>query len=388
MLATYFTPITAAIFALIFIGLLAAIPWLIYNYRKYGFLSFWQTIIIFSFIFYALSAYFLVILPLPEVRDTCASGGLVTRYVQPIPFFFLYEIIQESPFSWAKASSYINLIKHPSFLPAFFNLLILFPLGVYMRYFRGKSLTFKKMLVIGFLTSLFFELTQITGLYGIYNCPYRTFNVDDLILNTLGAGLGFLLAPIILALFPKRETLLKKSEQIFQAGTVRPLAQLLAILIDYIAVYITWIGFSTISTIDSPIVKILYVILGLFLMQYIIPLWTEGKTLGTSFLRFSLQNEKAPWSKSLMKRWLAIIFPWFTYQVIQVILAHAVLDMDSPYYSLRVYLDIGLFLLLLLLGFLLFFHFIRVIFSKGQKRFYFDEISNISSVYHQHSKKH
>lgn len=383
MFSTYFTPITAAIFALIVIGILTAIPWMIYNYRKYGFLSFWQTVIIFSFIFYALSAYFLVILPLPDVRDTCASGGLVTRYVQPIPFFFVYEILQEGTVFFSQPSTYINFIKHPAFLPAFFNLLILFPLGVYMRYFRGKQMTFMKMLGLGFLTSLFFELTQLSGLYGIYHCPYRTFNVDDLILNTLGAGLGYLVAPIILALIPKKENLQKKSEHIFQTGRVRPLAQLLAILIDYTVVYVTWLALAGLLALDSPLVKMFYLTLGLFFMQYLVPLWTKGTSLGMRCLRFTLKREEKArsWSRALLIRWVAIIFPWFTYQSIQIVLEHAVLDMDSAYYSFRVFLDLGLFLFLVLIGFFLFIHIIRIIRQKGKQAFYFDDIAKLYASY-------
>lgn len=40
------------------------------------------------------------------------------------------------------------------------------------------------------------ELTQLTGLFGLYPCAYRQFNVDDLILNALGVVVGFLLARI------------------------------------------------------------------------------------------------------------------------------------------------------------------------------------------------
>lgn len=46
------------------------------------------------------------------------------------------------------------------------------------------------------------ELTQLTGLWGIYPCPWRQFNVDDLILNALGVVAGFLLARSLLRWAP------------------------------------------------------------------------------------------------------------------------------------------------------------------------------------------
>lgn len=38
------------------------------------------------------------------------------------------------------------------------------------------------------------EITQLTGLWGIYPCAYRLFDVDDLILNISGAMAGYALA--------------------------------------------------------------------------------------------------------------------------------------------------------------------------------------------------
>jgi glycopeptide antibiotics resistance protein len=41
------------------------------------------------------------------------------------------------------------------------------------------------------------ELTQLTGIWGLYPCPYRQFDVDDLILNTTGVVIGFALARVL-----------------------------------------------------------------------------------------------------------------------------------------------------------------------------------------------
>jgi glycopeptide antibiotics resistance protein len=35
------------------------------------------------------------------------------------------------------------------------------------------------------------EIAQLTGLFGVYSCPFRTFEVDDLIFNIFGLLAGF-----------------------------------------------------------------------------------------------------------------------------------------------------------------------------------------------------
>ena len=36
----------------------------------------------------------------------------------------------------------------------------------------------------------FVEISQLTGIFGLYDCPYRQFDVDDLILNFSGVAAG------------------------------------------------------------------------------------------------------------------------------------------------------------------------------------------------------
>lgn len=46
-------------------------------------------------------------------------------------------------------------------------------------------------LMLGAGVSGVIEISQLSGLYGIYPCAYRTFETDDLILNTAGVLAGF-----------------------------------------------------------------------------------------------------------------------------------------------------------------------------------------------------
>jgi hypothetical protein len=52
-------------------------------------------------------------------------------------------------------------------------------------------------LVAGFGLSLLVETTQITGVWGLYPCAYRFFDVGDLMTNTLGAVVGCTVALVV-----------------------------------------------------------------------------------------------------------------------------------------------------------------------------------------------
>ena len=76
-----------------------------------------------------------------------------------------------------------------------------------------------------FLLSLFFELTQLTGLNFIYSRPYRLFDVDNLMINTLGEILGYFIMNKLKVLLPSRE-------EINDSVKVSVLRKITSILID------------------------------------------------------------------------------------------------------------------------------------------------------------
>lgn len=244
-------------------------------------------------------------------------------------------------------------------------------------------MTVKHMLLIGFSVSLFFETTQITALYGIYTCPYRLFNVDDLILNTFGAVIGFLIAPILLALLPSKEQVLKKSDRIFKEGVVRPLPQLLAILIDYSVITIAWFVVSTFFKVDDPMIHLLFIALGLFGLQFLMPLGTKGTTLGTKILRFRLSKvvSEKTWATAVLIRWFSLIAPWFAFQLFSIVARFSTLDIDSAYYAFHVWIQVFMIFLKFLIIFILLIHVLIVLLSKKRQYFYFDELTGIMARY-------
>ncbi|MFC6384560.1 VanZ family protein [Nesterenkonia lacusekhoensis] len=72
------------------------------------------------------------------------------------------------------------------------------PLGCFLRMLWGRGVVVST--ATGLAVSAMIETTQITGVWGIYPCPYRVFDVDDLLANTSGALLGAVLVSLLLQL--------------------------------------------------------------------------------------------------------------------------------------------------------------------------------------------
>lgn len=139
----------------------------------------------YSFIWYLAAAYLLIILPLPT-RTSVAT--LTSAEYNLRPFYFLTQFVSATPFELHDTSTWLNAFKASSFFQPFFNVLLFMPIGVYLKWRHHWPLWL--ITLTSFALSLFFETTQLTGLYGYYPRAYRMFDVDDLLTNTLGGIVG------------------------------------------------------------------------------------------------------------------------------------------------------------------------------------------------------
>jgi hypothetical protein len=93
--------------------------------------------------------------------------------------------------AWA-AVGFPAVLTSFAFLQVALNVLLFVPYGFFLHQVaRWRALT---VVLFGLGTSALIEVTQGTGVFGLYPCPYRVLDVDDLICNTLGAALGALLS--------------------------------------------------------------------------------------------------------------------------------------------------------------------------------------------------
>jgi len=87
------------------------------------------------------------------------------------------------------------LLRDPAFLQIALNVLLFVPLGYFVRAVLHRGVLVATCL--GLCASLAIELTQRTGVWNLYDCPYRLFDVDDLVVNTLGATVGSLVSLLL-----------------------------------------------------------------------------------------------------------------------------------------------------------------------------------------------
>lgn len=371
-MGAYLFPIKTAMITFPIAGFILLIPFLIWQYRKYGYINYFRMVILYSLLLFAMTAYYLIILPFPKTFDTCSMQRPGTQHYQLMPFTSIFDIARETNVNIKNPMSYIWILKERAFLQVAFNFLLLLPLGVYLRYYFRRNLV--QTVSITFFVSLFFEITQLTGLYGIYNCPYRLFDVDDLFLNTLGGFVGYKIAPIFTYFLPNIKEMDEKVN--LQNKPVRMTRRFLALWIDWIVLGIlSSILFSfkiSMTSIFRPVENLdeLFYILILILVYFIvIPYFTNGRTIGKWILHIKIKgrNDRISFGE-LFKRYALL---YYCIGGTNYILLAAK--------SLNEQLAIIFILIFSIFNGLICFHFVLNIF-KRDKRLFYEKMSKTHNI--------
>ena len=314
---SYVEAIKTAIIAFPFIALVFTIPFMLHNYHKYGSIHFLRVFIIYTFILYLITIYFLIILPLPTFEEALQNTG---PYINYVPFSFITDFIHETPFVWNDLSTYIKAILDPSFYVVVFNIVMFIPFGMYLRYYFKCS--FKKTLLYSFLLSLFFELTQLTGLYFIYPNPYRLCDVDDLIQNTLGGVIGYFIMGALDNYLPTRDEIDIEARKMGES--VSGLRRITVFFLDFL-LYLIF------TLILSIFLDIRWLFLVSFLIYYIlIPLVRENATIGMKFLNVKMEFKRLSFVFNILR----YLFIYFYYVILPIGLMIFISYMRS-YYALQ-----------------------------------------------------
>ncbi len=296
---SYLSIIKTAIFVFPIFSFLFTIPFILHQYHQYGSVNKLRVLIIYSFILYLMTTYFLVILPLPDKNE---MQNIITCPIQLVPFSFVVDICKEVNFSIIDPSTYLSALCHPSVYTMLLNIVMTIPFGMYLRYYFKYD--FKKTVIMTFILSLFFELTQLSGLYGIYSSPYRICDVDDLITNTLGGAIGYWLISVIDNYLPTRDDIDREARE--KGRVVSGLRRITLFWLDSLMSLLIFILMNCI--VQGHI--LLFVILIVY--YAVIPYFDNGKTIGGRFLNVRIEYTNRPFLRSLLR----IVFIYIYYIMI------------------------------------------------------------------------
>lgn len=310
----YKIPIEFAFIVFPFIAFILTIPFLIHQYRKYGAIPFLKSVCFYSLILYLICAYFMVILPLPSIDAVSKMTGPKTQLHL---FQFIRDMMATVNFNIIGFSDILNILKSSTVYTVLFNIVLTLPFGVYLRYFFKKK--WYHTLMYTFLLSLFFELTQLSGLYGIYPRPYRLFDVDDLLVNTLGGLIGHAITPIITIFLPTRDELEEKSYK--KGRKVTLIRRIMSFIIDIFFLSILCLVLKIL--LYGTILDNYYALITISIYYILIPIFTSGKTLGKKILRLKIDalDGELRWYQIFFRNILLvyiIIYPYIWISLLNV----------------------------------------------------------------------
>jgi hypothetical protein len=202
------------------VGVLLFVPFVALSYRRRGGFGVGRFVLWGAALVAAMAIWTYTLLPLPDPDTmTCAGVNLdVTALADEL--------------RGAIARRGGTAVADPAALQLLLNVLLFVPVGFFIRVLGGRGVV--TALVGGVALSGFVELTQLTGVWGLYPCAYRVFDVDDVLTNTLGTVLGSLLALVV----PQR---LRGSPRLPGADLPQPVTRgrrLLGMLCDVLAAWV------------------------------------------------------------------------------------------------------------------------------------------------------
>ena len=276
----YQSAIIRGIFVLPLIALVPLVPYY-WKKRQRGVANPFRLLTFYSFMLYALICWYFVVLPLPSEEWLAAIQPAKNNF---LPGSYFRELTEETSFDLMQSSTYTEALISGFALQYWFNILMLLPLGMYLRYiFR---LDIRKTAVFSFLTTLLFEITQLTAVFGLFSKPYRSFDIDDLILNFAGAMLGYALMGKLMPLTSKIEHLTEKAYR--KGESLSIIRRIAALFIDANIV----IGINRLLTLVDFSLSPASFVVQMFLYTVLLSTLFNGYTPGKRLLHFHVQHIK------------------------------------------------------------------------------------------------
>ncbi|WP_293698309.1 VanZ family protein [uncultured Agrococcus sp.] len=236
MLNTYATTAGLAFLGAGFVAFVIALPYLIIHWRRTGTFGWGSTIILFGSIVYAFALAGYTMLPFPgDWAETCSHP--MRSNLRPGGFV---DDIRDA-LDGTSTASLRQVVAQLGL-----NVLLFIPLGVFVQQLVTKR--WFLTVVAGAAVSLLIEVTQLTAAFGLFPCQWRVFDADDLIMNTAGAAIGALIAPV-LRLLPGQPSTDRKARL-----TARPYTRwrsISAVLIDLLTIGFVPQFFAAVATVAA-----------------------------------------------------------------------------------------------------------------------------------------
>jgi len=231
-----------AVFGGVLLAVVLLVPFVFRSYRRRGELGLGAALLALAFLVYGLALVAYTLFPVPQIHDAWCVAHPASADPQWDPLRFLGDIAKEQREPGAG-----GLLANPAVQQVLFNVALFVPLGAYLRHYFWHRLVRHRAaaaVLTGFGVSLLIECTQLTGNWFLVPCPYRLFDVDDLLANTLGTAFGLLFVPLL--------GLLHRPDAIASADVARPVTtgrRLLGMLVDVVSVFLLGASLTTALTV-------------------------------------------------------------------------------------------------------------------------------------------
>lgn len=185
-LSSFSESFKAAVIIWPFLSFVLTMPILAFLYHRDGRLRFSQALAAYCSVLYLAGLACFTLWPLPSGD----AGPGITYGIPPQvnPLNFIFDIMKDG---WK------------ALFQTLFNVVLFIPLGFIAQRFLQMKLP--ATLILALITTCLIETAQLTGLFGIYPYAYRTFEVDDIIFNTLGGVLGWFCAKLFARALPPQQ---------------------------------------------------------------------------------------------------------------------------------------------------------------------------------------
>lgn len=170
------------------IAIVCFVPYLVYQYRRYGQFSASRSLWSGALLIYGTALVSYTLFPLPSAAF-CAVPHDDLLVLDPTKYF------RDMWQMHSQGSSWTSVLTGWTCLQMVLNVLLFLPLGVILRHLWKVRVLGATLLGLG--VSLLIEVTQYTGNWFTAPCPYRVADVSDVLTNTLGALIGALIALLV-----------------------------------------------------------------------------------------------------------------------------------------------------------------------------------------------